>query len=592
MSFGEVRVGILGLAFAFLGTGYFALGLVGQIYQWTLISLFIIWFIATLIALANIQEDPHVSPDRHRPGLPRVFLAILLFIVVLLSQLPPTAKDALIHHLAFPKLFLEKHALVVIPSASFSWYPMLADLLFLLPMSFGNDTIPALIHALFGFLTGRLLYLYLLRVYPARWAWFGTFLFLSIPVVFYLSSVAYVDLALVFFSLFALIGLLRWSEARSDEDRKKWFILSALAVGAAMATKYNGYIVFLYTLAALTWRSSHERDLSSFKQFKQIVSYTSLALIMAGPWLLRNLIDHGNPFFPLLSGSINQGGSVPPLLLRQELYQESWLEILALPVRMFFSGEAGQPSRFDGKLNPLLLLFPLFLLVRPRKEGPSAAAASDSRGLALFGLFSLMYFCYALMLGAARVRYIVPIVPSLIIVGIAGLVRFHEAIQKKWVTGALLTLALLYNGIYLVEYVQKLDPWLYWRGRETREAYLSKRLAEFPIYTYANNHLPEQAKVLLVFVGNRGYYFDRSYLYDSPLDGQTLFEIIENATGPQEIEAEFRRRGITHIVLNRPLATRYLSDRLGPDKWALFQKFAREKAKMLYGQDPFYLFEV
>ncbi|NTV34523.1 MAG: hypothetical protein HGA50_14695, partial [Deltaproteobacteria bacterium] len=96
-----------------------------------------------------------------------VLLAGLLVLVVLcivfLSLVPPVSKDELVHHLAVPKLYLKHGAMIELPFMPFSYYPMNLDLLYLIPLYFGNDIIPKFIHFSFALLTAGLLFGYLKR---------------------------------------------------------------------------------------------------------------------------------------------------------------------------------------------------------------------------------------------------------------------------------------------------------------------------------------------------------------------------------------------------------------------------------------------
>ena len=49
------------------------------------------------------------------------------------------------------------------------------------------------------------------------------------------------------------------------------------------------------------------------------------------------------------------------LAYRSLAYQEQWWEIALLPIRIFFQGQDNDPQHFDGRLNPLLFVFPFFL---------------------------------------------------------------------------------------------------------------------------------------------------------------------------------------------------------------------------------------
>lgn len=79
----------------------------------------------------------------------------------LLAFTPPVSRDALIHHLAVPKLWLVHGGFYETPWAEFSYYPMNLSLLYLAPLYFGNDIIPDFIHLSVGLGTALLLYGYL-----------------------------------------------------------------------------------------------------------------------------------------------------------------------------------------------------------------------------------------------------------------------------------------------------------------------------------------------------------------------------------------------------------------------------------------------
>jgi len=126
-------------------------------------------------------------------------IAALIVAVLLLSSVPPVSRDALTHHLAVPKLYLQHGNLLELPQIVFSYYPMNLDLLYMLPLYWGNDILPKYIHFLFALLTAALIYRYLKKYLPLQYSWLGVLLFLSIPVIIKLSITVYVDLGLIFF---------------------------------------------------------------------------------------------------------------------------------------------------------------------------------------------------------------------------------------------------------------------------------------------------------------------------------------------------------------------------------------------------------
>jgi 4-amino-4-deoxy-L-arabinose transferase-like glycosyltransferase len=148
---------------------------------------------------------------------PSITLLILLFAliasIVVLSLVPPVAKDELVHHLAVPKLYLKHGGMYEIPFMPFSYYPMNLQLLYLIPLYFGNDIVPKFIHFSFALLTAYLIFIYLRRRLGSSYALLGAVFFLSIPIVVKLSITAYIDLGVIFFSFASLFFLLRWIES-------------------------------------------------------------------------------------------------------------------------------------------------------------------------------------------------------------------------------------------------------------------------------------------------------------------------------------------------------------------------------------------
>ena len=131
--------------------------------------------------------------------------------------------------------------MVELPDIPFSYYPMNLDLLYIVPLYFGNDIVPKFIHFLFALMTAGLLFGFLKKRLGTLYALIGSLMFLSTPVIVKLSITVYVDLGLVFFSTAALIYLIKWSEA---DFSIRYLIFSAAFCGLALGTKYNGLVTF------------------------------------------------------------------------------------------------------------------------------------------------------------------------------------------------------------------------------------------------------------------------------------------------------------------------------------------------------------
>ena len=177
-------------------------------------------------------------------------LLLLLFTILIMATVPPVDRDALTHHLAVPKLWIEHGGIYEIPHLIFSYYPMNVDLLYVIPLLFGNDIAPKYIHFLFGIGSALLIFAYLKNRSRIDYALFGVLIFFSTPVIVKLSISVYVDLGLIFFSWASLYYLFKWNRHSRHINH---LLVSAVFCGLALGTKYNGLLVLLLLTIAVAF---------------------------------------------------------------------------------------------------------------------------------------------------------------------------------------------------------------------------------------------------------------------------------------------------------------------------------------------------
>jgi len=537
-------------------------------------------------------------------GLLLAAVVILVASMVVLSWVPPVSKDELVHHLAVPKLYLKQGGMHEISFMPFSYYPMNLDLLYLIPLYFGNDILPKFIHFSFALLTAGLLFGYLKRRTGRGFALFGVVFFLSIPIIVKLSISAYVDLGVLFFSFASLLLLLKWAESGL---KRKFLILSGVMAGLAMGTKYNAMVTAVLLTLFVPILSAPRIKGKFFRSLVQCLLFLSIALLVFSPWMLRNYSWKKNPIYPLYehkfnpqkspaSGedqakddSINAGLGV--FVIRAGMYHETWWEIALVPIRIFLEGRDGSPKHFDGKLNPFLLLLPVFAFWRMREEQEEVRKEKK-----IMLAFVVLFFAIAFFTSDLRIRYIAPIIPVLVVLSVMGTEKFYRAIGKerrgrrKKVAFALLTvalaLALAYNGRYVVAQFKEVEPFGYIAGTVSRDEYLDRHRPEYAAMRFINTHLPQNAKVMLVFLGSRGYYCDRSYVYGDEALG-SVFLISENA---QEMHSKLKDMGVTHLLIYDPLFGRWVSGNLKERAERGLKPFFLNYAKLVYSQNGFSVF--
>lgn len=511
----------------------------------------------------------------------------LIASIIILASTPPTSKDALIHHLAVPKLWIKHGGFYNPPFMSHSYYPMNIELLYLIPLMFENDIVPKYIHFSFAVLIAILIYFYLKRKINNTFALLGVLIFLSTPIIIKLSTTAYVDLGLLFFSTLSLLTLLRWQE---EDFKTKWLIISAISCGLALGTKYNGLVVlFLLTLAVPYLYIRNNKN--SSEAIKYGLFYFAISLIVFSPWITKNYLLTGNPIYPFYESifsatNVNSGNHLGVFQIRKLVYGETWWEIVLIPVRIFFTGEDGSPRQFDGVLNPILLIFlPFsFLNGRNRKE----------KDVKCLSLFAILYFLIAFFRADMRIRYILPILTPLAILTVYGIKNACYLRDKasKVLCISICGFLLGLNATYIHKQFRIIQPFSYITGRVSRDEYLGKRLGNYEVMKFINKHLPEDAKIMFLFMGNRGYYCDRDYVYDTYYSGITLKDIIQRSKSIHEIRLALKEMKITHLLMNNRLTWEFLHNNLGRDRENLFSHFMMQDAKLLFTHHGYFLYEL
>jgi hypothetical protein len=520
-------------------------------------------------------------------------------------MLPPTATDALIHHLAIPKLWLLNGGFYEIKWSVFSYYPMNVDLLYLIPLYFHNDIIPNFIHMGFGIGTSWLIFYYLRKKFGRVWGLQGVLIFLTTPIVLRMSTVAYVDLGLIFFTTAGILAYLRWRS--SDYNENKWLIISAITMGVALGTKYNALVAwFLLALAIIFFYS---RDTK--KQWPAIrygAIFFVISFLIFSPWLIKNLILTGNPLFPLFTGFFNTNvngiatdgntysvvsgnTSMGMFKYRAMLYGESFRETLMIPLRFFFQGQDFSDRYFDGVLNPVLIIMVPFAFMNK----------SFQKDKIFFFIFSVFFILITFFLDELRIRYILPAIPILAILTVMGIMNVltwsteKAARIKYFYTGIILLFLVMFgakNIMYLNNYFQKLQPINYICNMETKDDYLNRHLKSYAAISYINKYTPRDARIRLIFLAGRGYYLDRVYEDDSSFGMDVIRDLVANSNYEITFQKYLHSLGCTHLLVRKDLLLKYLHDNYSPGEVDRLFKQIRKAAEIIYEANGYVVYKL
>jgi hypothetical protein len=276
------------------------------------------------------------------------------------------------------------------------------------------------------------------------------------------------------------------------------------------------------------------------------------------PWMVRNYRLTGNPVYPLYNHHLGKHDHSPeisnlsmkPWLQRKLIYREpAWLTAL-IPLRIFFQGQDDHPRYFDGKLNPMLCLFPLLLFFRRVETGDRLTLE-----LNLLLLYSVLFILYASFMVDMRIRYIAPTIPPLVVLTVLGIDATH-----RWINGmgskkiqklshfliiSALVFSLFMNARYVNRLFQSVNPLPYVFGKISREEYLKGKLPDFEAIKFVNQIQSDHMKVMALFVGNRLYYFDKPVEFVA----QRFASMVEGSSDETRLAAKLCQNGFTHCMI-------------------------------------------
>jgi hypothetical protein len=530
-----------------------------------------------------------------------------------LNLTPPISRDALIHHLAVPKLWLNHGGFYEIPWAEYSYYPMYINLLYLIGLYYKNDIIPKFIHLAFGLGTGWLIYLYLKERLDRNWGLIGMVIFTTTPIVVWLSTSAYIDLGMTFFTTASVLAFVKWRD--SEYGQFKWLLISSFCMGIAIGSKYNALIAWfiMNLILMLSYAKDTQRQIATLKYG---IMFFMIAALVASPWYLKNYFQTGNPFYPLFNSFFQsllhqpvqeiirheageKIGQLSFFKMREVMYGETFWETLSIPIRMFFQGEDNSYRYFQGVLNPILIVFSPFILLDRKYK----------RDKFLFVFFSVLFIFMAYFLTEKQVRYILPVLPFLTILAVMGIkdltdklnaetflssLRSRENIKAifRIVLFASVSILLASNFFYLRDRIHIIKPFPYVFGKETKKAFLKRHLLHYDAVEYINTHLPDDAIIFSMFLGRRGYYLDRAYKNEPSFGRTALNHMVDISVSEEKFKKFIKSMGVTHILMRTDLVDKYLQDNFSAEEIRRFMNLAKSCWKSVYEHNGYAVWDI
>lgn len=521
-------------------------------------------------------------------------LAVLVVMALTLALAPPTATDALVYHLAVPKAYLQHHGIINLPNNIYSFFPLQFEMIYLFCLMLKGGALAQLAGLGMTLLTLSAMVLFYKRHFSSRYACLVPVVFFATPTVWRASSVAYVDAPVAGLLFLAFYAWDRWRLT----NREGWFLTMIALAACAVASKLTAVIALPLVFLGIVLQGRDKGSLA--RTFRNILLFALAVAVFLSPWLVRNFYYTGNPVAPFLmqffGGAPGINWDEQRSFLQFQYYRSFGMghglkDFLLLPVNLTFFSEKDS-LRFDGEVGVLyfLLLPALFWLRRTKRLDGTAKNATA--GLAvLFAVLLISWFTQS--------QYIRLLLPSLAfltllaVLGFDGMMRCKPVAGKpaaSWIHG-ILAAGILYNlSLAAGEWV-RLQPIGYLAGLESRDRYLARHIASYPLFKVINETLDKKATVLFVYMRNLGYLCDRNFISDTFFEAHTLKKVLREDASVKGIARQLGNLNVTHLLFDNHYVFGKNSVFTAGGREAL-KNFLNSRTALVKAENGFYLYRL
>ena len=548
----ERSIFTLGAGLGVWGLFLFLLSLIGLLHRELIIALTAIGAIWSLIMFYRGRSREAISRLIHLRDLRRRvhpgYLAILFVVtaywiaLLTLSQYPPTNWDSTAYHLVLAREHLVNNRFTVHTGVPVPITPSLNHLLFSWAMALKGDVLAQMVEHVFLMLTALGLLSWGIRIARPAIGFAGAALWLIHPLVIWLGSSSYVDVATSFYVFLGIYALHVFSEAKE----KEWWLASMVMLGAASGVKLPG--LFFAGLAAAfglwrAWRS----DL----KWKWLFAGGAIALAVALPFYATIFYYSGNPFwpaFPQLSNGVWGSNYV--------VAWNAWIagigvprtivNFLLLPYHIL-----SEPARFVADANRgfsvVLIAWPLAWII-----------SIFNRSVRWWTVWSLAFLLFWFVT-SQQLRFLLPALPMLGLAAFESVAFIVDRLKAPprlqrigWLIFASLLIVFSLRAVVGEIKVKGIPP----IGPAGREIFLNRFHGGYTGVRYVNDHAATGDSIYVFNSAWLNYYFKPHVIDSHGLLQHTTFPALK-WPADAAFESDLIKLSVDWIIVYRPTIPAY-----------------------------------
>jgi hypothetical protein len=516
------------------------------------------WMVLGLVACARLPTDAvrrTAVPGERRALLWPLLVGIVVFVVLLLeATVPSWFQDDLVYHLTLPRSFAMAHGYVQLDDNIFTAFPL------------GWESILSMFDALgsapdrFSPLNLRLITVWaagaaalatvgLARDLGARRldaAWAGALLLL-VPTFAQFATLCYVEPYQILLSTLALSFTLR-VVARDD----RLTVAAGLLAGATASVKYTGLAICAVLFALLV---AGLRDREPAERRRLLMRFAVPCALAAAPFYVRNVVERGNPVFPLAFGVFGGRGwdawrawGYSQVLGRYGLGRE-WSDYLLLPFRLLAS--SATKSGFESSLGPSVVLGVLAALATLHRRLRRVLFGLDTKPASV-AFFVLLWFLFWAVTTQQGRMFLVAVPPLLALAAAAwrGFAASRPALSNAVGVAAIAAcIAWAVPPGWAFWNYQETSAWI--AGELNEDALLSRMLPDtYPIERELEHRSAPNDKVWLVWMHNYAYYLRRPWRADQIFEDERFSDLLEASPTPSAFGVSLAGDRIRFVLVN------------------------------------------
>jgi len=412
-----------------------------------------------------------------------VAVAVLTAFGVLPYAFAPEIKyDAVYYQLAMVREFLQQGSVAQLPNLFASNFPLVPQLVYASSVALSGALDSAkLVHLFIGCAVALAIFATGSQLHSRYAGVLGAILWLSVPLVLWEMSTAYVDLFSVLYVLLSVLATILWIERQHPSYALVAGVFCGLGLGikitaALPALSLGGAVLILFI--------RNRRGLTTW------IGAAGIAAVVGAPWYLRSYLLTGNPVFPFLNSLFRS----PQWELVDDTFNFANFGLGSAPSDLLLSPFrlVTQSSRFGEMPDGALGLLPMIgavalvggLIARDRRLAFLALSAAGA---------SVLWF-----VSAQYGRYLLPILAIEAVLAATLLANLTRRVPRAAISTVSSVILVLSFAGYLgtVAPVPGYVPWPVVLGEQDRGDYLNIALRHYAAYRWLSDHAPPSTQVL------------------------------------------------------------------------------------------------